>query len=159
MTREQLRAEAAGGRVTAARAPEIGLTPMRMTDAAAEDPVLGALPPEVAALQWHFLEVAQLPPGSVALCESDRCANQAFRVGPRAWGVQFHLEGLTETAAQWARDDSEGLKAAQLTRTEVIEQMRRAEDDLRARWSAVADRWIATASAHATAPTAAQTSR
>jgi len=124
MTREQLRAEAAGGRVAAARAPEIGLTPMRMTDAAAEDPVLGALPPEVAALQWHFLEVAQLPPGSVALCESDRCANQAFRVGPRAWGVQFHLEGLTETAAQWARDDSEGLKAA-----------------------------------HATAPTAAQTSR
>ena len=72
------------------------------TDAAAGDPLLGDLPETTRSLQWHSYEVRDLPPGSVALVRSERCANQAFRVGSVAWGVQFHLEALAATPAAWS---------------------------------------------------------
>jgi hypothetical protein len=33
-----------------------------------------------------------LPPGGTRLAQNARDANQAFRVGEAAWGLQFHLE-------------------------------------------------------------------
>ena len=46
-----------------------------------------------------------LPPAAVLLASSDRYPSQAFRVGRRAWGIQFHLEAdrpLVEAfAAEW----------------------------------------------------------
>lgn len=147
----QMLAVVAGGTVEPTASPEVGLTPLRMTSAAVGDPVLAGLPADVAALQWHFLEISALPPGSVSLCESSRCANQAFRVGPSAWGVQFHLEALAATAAEWAREDNDDLRAVGLTPADVIEPMRRAEDRLREVWSGVAARWAAVAAANAAA--------
>ncbi|MFS0894206.1 type 1 glutamine amidotransferase [Microbacterium sp. 179-I 3D3 NHS] len=139
----QLLAVVAGGTVGPARAgAEVGLTPLALTDAAADDPLLRSLAPELRAMQWHFLEVHELPAGSVSLCTSDRCPNQAFRVGPAAWGAQFHLEALAATAEEWAREDSADLRAVGMTAQEVIEPMRRDEPQLRAAWSTVADNWV-----------------
>lgn len=146
----QLLAVVGGGRVVSASSPEVGLTTMHVADAARHDPLLGGLPGEVEALQWHFLEISVLPPGSVALCSSRDCRNQAFRIGSRAWGVQFHMEALASTAQAWAREDSTDLRTVALTPADVIEPMQRAEQSLRARWSAVADRWIATVVAQRT---------
>jgi hypothetical protein len=42
-------------------------------------------------LHWHG-DTFDLPPGAPLLARSARYANQAFRVGPAAWGLQFHLE-------------------------------------------------------------------
>ncbi len=36
--------------------------------------------------------VLELPPGAVHLMRSPACENQAFRIGDRAWGLQFHME-------------------------------------------------------------------
>ena len=50
----QLLAVVAGGTVSVARqGPELGVTPMRLTGHAADDPLLAGLPEELAALQWH----------------------------------------------------------------------------------------------------------
>jgi hypothetical protein len=36
------------------------------------------------------------------LAGNDVCAVQAFRAGPQAWGLQFHVEVLETTVAEWA---------------------------------------------------------
>ncbi|SDO28788.1 GMP synthase-Glutamine amidotransferase [Cryobacterium flavum] len=139
----QMLAVVAGGTVgRARRGAEIGLSGLELTDSAAADSLLHDLPSPLRALQWHSLEVHDLPANSVSLCTSDRCPNQAFRVGPAAWGLQFHLEASAATAEAWAESDSDDLRAAGYLPEHVIDPMRENEDDLRRVWSEVADRWI-----------------
>jgi GMP synthase-like glutamine amidotransferase len=88
----QLLALAAGGVVHAGpTGPEIGWGPVSFTDQAGEDPLLAGLPPTLTVLHWHG-DTFELPPGAVHLAANSRYRNQAFRIGARAWGLQFHLE-------------------------------------------------------------------
>jgi len=138
----QLLAVVAGGRVAVAeRGPELGLGELRLTAGAAEDPLLGGLPAELSSVQWHFLEVTELPPGSATLCSSERCRNQAFRVGAHAWGLQFHLEASTATAAAWTLEEAE-LAGLGLSGESLVATVRARETDLRRWWSLVSDRWL-----------------
>lgn len=139
----ELLAVVAGGSVGGVRnGAEIGLCDLALTGAAAGDPLFDGLEGELKAMQWHTLEIHELPEGSVSLCSSARCPNQAFRVGPLAWGTQFHLEALASTAEEWAREDSEDMVAEGLSADEVIGSMTRFEPRLREVWSTVADRWL-----------------
>lgn len=139
----QLLGLAAGGRTALVRGgPEIGLCPLRRTPAGADDPLLGDLPETTQALQWHSYEVDELPVGSVALVSNDRCANQAFRVGPYAWGLQFHLEALGDTPAAWAVGHDADLAGIGLSEATLTAQMRAAEPELRVTWAPIADRWL-----------------
>lgn len=144
----QMLAVVAGGTVGDVRnGAEIGLCDVQLADVARGDPLLSGLPPRVRALQWHFLEVHDLPAGSVALARSERCPNQAFRVGPVAWGLQFHLEALTSTARAWTHDDRDDLRSLGLLASDVIDEVRAAEPTLRTWWSDVSDRWLGVVSA------------
>jgi GMP synthase-like glutamine amidotransferase len=91
----QLLAAASGGTVEpGAAGPEIGWGQVRLAAAAADDPLLAGTADAGGALEvlhWHG-ETFALPPGAVLLASSDRYPNQAFRTGPRAWGLQFHVE-------------------------------------------------------------------
>ena len=88
----QLLALAGGGRVLpGAAGPEIGWAPVELTEDALDDPLLAGLPDRLAVLHWHS-DTFDLPAGSVHLAASDRYRGQAFRLGARAWGLQFHLE-------------------------------------------------------------------
>jgi GMP synthase-like glutamine amidotransferase len=139
----ELLAVVAGGVVGPVRnGAEVGLTEMALTAAAENDPLLGGLAGQLQALQWHTLEVHELPRGVASLCSSARCPNQAFRVGIAAWGLQFHLEALSATAEEWAHEDSEDLRSVGLTSAEVVARMREHEGSLRETWSTVADRWM-----------------
>ena len=53
-------------------------------------------------LQWHHDEITELPPGAMLLAASTRYPHQAFRLGDRAWGLQFHIECDTAMIADWA---------------------------------------------------------
>jgi GMP synthase (glutamine-hydrolysing) len=94
----QVLAHALGAEVSRAPVPEIGWHPVTLTAAGRADPVVGALPERFLAFQWHSWACA-VPPGGVALAESDVCL-QAFRAGD-AWGVQFHPEVDDETVRRW----------------------------------------------------------
>ena len=98
----QLLARAAGGEVARASEPEIGWHAVELTEAGAADPVLGPLAPGFEAFQWHSYE-CHLPAGAVLLAVSPVCG-QAFRVGERAWGIQFHAEVSAADAAHWIDD-------------------------------------------------------
>ena len=98
----QLLADALGGAVDPMPAPEVGLAPVHVTEAGGDDPLLFGLPSPLCGLQWHGSEVTRLPMGAVTLATNETCAVQAFRVGDRAWGLQFHVEVGQDTVAEWA---------------------------------------------------------
>ena len=86
----QLLAEAAGGSARRASAPEIGWHDVELTGEGA------GIRCWVRSLRASrpFSGTATsvtLPPGATTLARSDVCL-QAYRVGRRAWGIQFHAE-------------------------------------------------------------------
>jgi GMP synthase (glutamine-hydrolysing) len=99
----QLLAKAAHAQVGPAPEPEIGWCPVQLTDDAAGDPVLGALPERFDAFQWHYYAHG-VPAGAVELARNDLCT-QAFRLGDSAWGVQFHPEVTLAQVESWMQDD------------------------------------------------------
>jgi GMP synthase-like glutamine amidotransferase len=99
----QLLADALGGSVGKMPAAEIGVPSISLTPEGLSDPVFSLLPAEVSGLEWHHAQVVTVPPDGVILASNEACAAQALRVGPRAWGVQFHLEVESSTVTEWAR--------------------------------------------------------
>lgn len=98
----QLLAEAAGGGARAAARPEIGWFDVEVSAEGAADPLIGPLAPRFEAFEWHSYECL-LPDGAVPLASSELCT-QAFRVGPSAWGIQFHAEVSRPGAQHWISD-------------------------------------------------------
>lgn len=72
--------------------PEVGTVPVRLKPTAAVDPLLGVLPEAFSAHVTHAQSVLRLPPGAVHLAGNAFEPHHAFRVGERAWGLQFHPE-------------------------------------------------------------------
>ena len=88
----QLLADAHGGRVGPLDRAEIGILDYRLTAAGRADLLFAGLPLAPLALQWHFYAVLALPERATLLASSPASAIQAFRLGERAYGVQFHTE-------------------------------------------------------------------
>ncbi|MGD9742191.1 MAG: type 1 glutamine amidotransferase [Dongiaceae bacterium] len=97
----QLLADALGGACRMMAKPEIGVLDIELTPAAAEDPLFAGLSPRGKALQWHSVEVVEAPKEATVLARAADCANEAMRVGDRAWGIQYHVEITDETVPQW----------------------------------------------------------
>ena len=69
-------------------------------------------------IQWHHDEITELPAGAVLLAASTRYPHQAFRLGDRAWGLQFHIECDPAMIADWAkRQRDRARRAGHVTRT------------------------------------------
>jgi GMP synthase-like glutamine amidotransferase len=98
----QLLASASEGSVARASEPEIGWFRVELAQEGVADPLLGPLAPGFEAFQWHSYECLPGPDWTL-LATSPVCA-QAFRVGERAWGVQFHAEVSAADLFQWADD-------------------------------------------------------
>jgi GMP synthase (glutamine-hydrolysing) len=141
----QLLASALGAPVYAGPAPEIGLLPVRLTDAARSDPVFSGLPEDLLTFQWHG-DTFDLPPGAILLAGSPAYANQAFRVGTYAYGVQFHLEVSPEMAREWAdvteyAASLEAVLGAGAARP-LIDELAARADELRVHGRSLFSRWL-----------------
>jgi GMP synthase-like glutamine amidotransferase len=100
----QLLASAHAGTVErSAAGPEVGPALVGKRDAAEDDPLFKWIPLMPDVFQWHQDEITELPRGAVLLAASTRYPHQAFRLGDRAWGLQFHIECDTDMIATWAR--------------------------------------------------------
>jgi GMP synthase-like glutamine amidotransferase len=91
----QLIASSLGARVYRNAEREIGWFPIE--GLAAPGSGLFAFPPEQGVFHWHG-ETFDLPAGATRLARSAGCANQAFQIGRRTIGLQFHLETSPESA-------------------------------------------------------------
>jgi GMP synthase (glutamine-hydrolysing) len=71
---------------------ELGTIEVELEEPASRDELLGGLTSLLRVHVSHTQSLLRLPNGAVRLARSSRDANQAFRVGKTAWGVQFHPE-------------------------------------------------------------------
>ncbi|MGB5133894.1 MAG: type 1 glutamine amidotransferase [Prochlorococcaceae cyanobacterium] len=103
----QLLAHAAGGRVEPLLQgdpprglPQVGCGAVQWLAASDREPALAGLQVCEPVFFWHGDRV-RLPDGAVLLGSSLACREQAFRIGPRAWGLQFHAEITPALARSW----------------------------------------------------------
>jgi len=115
----QMLAQVAGGVVKGdVGAPENGSTPITLRSECGGDALFDGLPQTVSAIEHHVDAITQLPPDAVWLAQTERCPYQAFRVGPVAWGLQFHPEITADRILTW---DAESLAAQGFDRAELYE--------------------------------------
>jgi GMP synthase-like glutamine amidotransferase len=100
----QTLAHAAGASVRRAPVQQLGFLPVSLTAAGIADPVLGVLPPRFEALFGNSY-VFEVPATGVELATTPS-ASQAFRLGERAWGVQFHPEARRDQVLEWFKDET-----------------------------------------------------
>lgn len=108
----QLLAHALGGVVADnPRGREFGSRRVNLLAAAVEDPLLGGFAPALGANLCHTQSVIRLPREAVRLAWSEQDPHQAFRVGPCAWGVQFHPEFSAAATKAYIRECADLLAA------------------------------------------------
>jgi len=84
----QIIAKALGARVFPGSAKEIGWFPVQRTGS---HPLFDGLPDSFTPVHWHG-ETFDLPLGATPLAKSKITETQAFAVGRRVLGLQFHME-------------------------------------------------------------------
>ena len=101
----QLLARALGAKVVShpAEQREIGYYPILPTPAGRE-----LLPGPMLVYQWHQ-EGFTLPQGSQLLATGSTFPHQAFRYGPRAYGLQFHPEITAAMVNHWTTEGADHL--------------------------------------------------
>jgi len=87
----QLLASALQAPVTRHHTTEIGFFKVQLTGEGKRDPLFHGLPGYQQVIHWHE-DIFDLPRGAVRLATSETTSNQAFRVGHRAYGLQYHIE-------------------------------------------------------------------
>ena len=97
----QLLAAALGAAVRPHSVREIGWYRLAPTPAAAGDRLFRHIAGAPHVFQWHAYTF-DVPHGAVHLASTGTCANQAFRWGSRAYGLQFHLEADEAMIRRWA---------------------------------------------------------
>ncbi|MCP9470115.1 MAG: type 1 glutamine amidotransferase [Nitrospira sp.] len=133
----QFMAKALGAAVRSGKALEIGMTKVRLTAHAGQDPVFGTFPDSFEVFEWHG-EVFDLPDGCVPLAGSDVAPLQAFRYGLHAYGLLFHLEMEEAGIDSLSRECSGDLVKARLS----VEQVKSTALPHLAELHAMADRLI-----------------
>jgi GMP synthase-like glutamine amidotransferase len=98
----QMLARAFEARVYRASVRELGFKPVRVTDLGQRDGLLSAFQTGDRVFQWHE-DTFDLPAGAELLVAGDDVPIQAFRLGAKAWGVQFHFEVDADGVEAWLR--------------------------------------------------------
>lgn len=94
----QLMARALGAEVKSTGRVEIGYAPLTLTEQGC-DSVLRDIA-AVPVLHWHGDQFA-IPDGAVRLAETPGFPNQAFSIGSKVLGLQFHLEADYAQIERW----------------------------------------------------------
>ncbi|GGK87957.1 type 1 glutamine amidotransferase [Mangrovihabitans endophyticus] len=141
-----LLAAAHGGLVERSTAgPEIGPALVGKRDAADTDPLFRYVPLMPDVLQWHRDEITELPLNAVLLAASGSYPHQAFRIGDRAWGVQFHIECDAAMIERWVRSDAATLDELGYHADAVLAATEQALADVEEVWQPFAARFASLA--------------
>jgi GMP synthase-like glutamine amidotransferase len=113
----QLIASATGARVYPNKEKEIGWFPVSSALSGGARRLF-AFPPQSLVFHWHG-ETFDLPSGAVRLARSIACENQAFQLGRRVIGLQFHLETTPESARDIVRNCRADLAPSRYVQSEA----------------------------------------
>ena len=98
----QLIAKTLGASVYPNNAKEIGWYDVSPTTEARADTLFTEFRGTEKIFQWHG-ETFDIPHSASHLASSPLCGNQAFRYGPKVYGLQFHLEVDGPMIDRWLR--------------------------------------------------------
>jgi GMP synthase-like glutamine amidotransferase len=97
----QLLSVTTGGVVTSNSNGEKGTCAIMLTGEGGADPLFRGVGRAFISFQWHN-DSFSIPEQGIRLAFTETCHNQAFRVGARAWGLQFHPEVSREIVREWS---------------------------------------------------------
>lgn len=97
----QLLAKACGGKVVTSPVKEIGFGNIRLTASGTQDTLFSGLAEDLRVYQWHE-DMAELPLEGERLAFSAECPQQAWKIGPNAYGLQFHIEITADSIHKWS---------------------------------------------------------
>ena len=137
----QLIAKALGGTVRPNAHREIGWFPVRRVDDAAGSPLAAVFPDNCEVFHWHGETFAILE-GATQLMESPWCANQAYVVDGRHFGMQCHVEMTPELIRTWYGQWADEITAlaGRVPSVQTPQQMEEGIEDKVRALNAVADR-------------------
>jgi GMP synthase (glutamine-hydrolysing) len=136
----QLLADANGGRVERADIAEIGVCAVTLLEDAQDDEVLAGVSNigiPVMVPQYHQDAIVELPEDAILLASSEDCRVQAFRIGEKVWGVQFHPETDIEIMADWLHSLDPARKGVSITDQQVMDDYQQYGQDMKENWSAL----------------------
>lgn len=107
----QLAAQALGGRAFRGPAPEVGVKPVVLSSEAKADQLLRGWPSTQPAFHLHH-DTYERPPGAQRLASSAAYAEQAFKLGNRTYGLQFHIEWDPATLGRLLPAEGDDLAAS-----------------------------------------------
>lgn len=136
----QLIARAAGARVYATGAKEIGFAPITLTAAGGES-CLRPFAADPITLHWHG-DTFDLPAGAERLASTELCENQAFSLGANVIGFQFHPEVDTQGIEKWLVGHAAELAAAGLDVRRIRSDAAQYGAPLRHKAGAVITAWL-----------------
>lgn len=96
----QLLASAMGAAVARHSMTELGFYEVQLTEEGKSDPLFQGLSGYQQVFHWHE-DIFDIPCDGVKLATSVNAPNQAFRVGRRAYGVQYHMELTPAMLDNW----------------------------------------------------------
>jgi GMP synthase (glutamine-hydrolysing) len=138
----QMLSTAIGGIAEKSPHNEVGVHTFKVSEAAAGDALFGPLVgQELRASQWHQDWIRDLPETATVLAGNEVCPVQAYRVGEKAYGFQFHPEADFEIFKSWGTDVDEVLAATGLDIHIVNEQVAQAQQEMQETWAPVIARW------------------
>lgn len=117
----QILARALGGEVAQMKGgPEVGWHEVCLTPAGREDPLHAGIGWRSIQAHFHYDAVTEPPPGAHLLASSDRCKVQAWVLGLRTYGFQYHPEIDSDSMAAIIDDDPELLTKSHQTRDQIV---------------------------------------
>jgi GMP synthase (glutamine-hydrolysing) len=105
----QLMARALGAEVAPMAEKEIGYTPLTLTEAGAQSPLLAL--GDGPVLHWHG-DQFDLPEGTTLLAATEQCPHQVYSLGANVLGLQCHLETDAAEIEAWLMGHSAELNAS-----------------------------------------------
>ncbi|MBR1122255.1 glutamine amidotransferase [Bradyrhizobium lablabi] len=136
----QLLARALGARVYAGKGKEIGVAPIELS-AAGHASCLRHLAPDFRVLHWHG-DTFDLPAGATCLASTSLTPHQAFSMGAKILGLQFHIEAEAEQAERWLIGHTCELTGASLDVPQLRQDMRRFLPEVAQKSRAAIGEWL-----------------
>jgi len=136
----QLIARAAGARVFPGERFEIGFAPVRLTDEG-RDSCLAPLEDDTRVLHWHG-DTYDLPRGATRLASSAWYREQAFSIGARILGLQFHLETSGPELDRWIDTGEDEIARGDANAAMLRAESRTLGPSLAIKAEAVIRRWL-----------------
>ncbi|HVB22271.1 MAG TPA: type 1 glutamine amidotransferase [Ktedonobacteraceae bacterium] len=121
----QLLASAMGATVERHSITELGFFEVQLTEEGKTDPLFQGLPDGYQQVfHWHE-DIFDIPPGGVKLATGYHAPNQAFRIGKRAYGIQYHIELTPAMLDTWLHFPDYMKEIVKVSGQEALEEIER----------------------------------